>query len=430
MKKIVIILTCVLLSNSIWAQKGKVNSAQYALSEGKANEAKQFIDEALTDTETQQNVKAWQLKGDIYKNIYEGKIFFTQTPNALEDAKAAYLKAYNLEINPKKKGAVAPNLEVLQGYFFNEGLSRFQNEKWAEAYVKFNEAVNINEFLLANNLTKTIDSGAYFATAVAANNAGLLDKAKPLLEKLIALKYNNKAVYESLADIYNKENNPDFITIVNEGLKLFPDSKSLQVSKLNYYIEKGKTNEAIAEIQTALDAEPDNYLLLFNMAVLQEQLKNYDDAIAYYEKTITAKPDFMDAYFNAGAMFYNKAIEINKVIIADEPASIDSTIAEFVTKDVVSLDEIREALKEQSMAALLNSFQNYTNDKATLKDKVAKMKENIKYDLLIAKRNALFNKTLPYFEKAYSIKKEDQLKSALKEIYARMSMFDKIKSLE
>lgn len=430
MKKITLVLIGVLLVNVIFAQKGKVNSASYALSEGKANEAKQFIDEALTDAETQQNAKAWQIKGDVYKNIYEGKVFFAQTPNALEDAKAAYLKAYELEVNPKKKGVVAPSLEHLQGYFFNEGLARFQDEKWTEAYMKFSEAVNINEFLLANNLAKTIDSGAYFATAVAANNAGLLDKAKPLLEKLVALKYNNKAIYESLADIYAKEGNPNFMNIVNEGLKKYPDSKTLQVSRLNYYIENGKTDEAIAEIQNALNADPKNYLLLFNMAVLQEQLGNYDDAKIYYEKAIAAKPDFMDAYFNAGALYYNKAIEINKVLVKDDAASIDSTLAEFASKDVISIDDIRNALKDPNMGALLNSFQNYSGDKATLKDKVSKIKENIKYDLLIAKRNALFNKTLPFFEKAYSIQKEDQLKSALKEIYARMNMFDKIKALD
>ncbi|HNG27546.1 MAG TPA: hypothetical protein PLJ37_09045, partial [Chitinophagales bacterium] len=61
MKKITLVLIGVLLVNVIFAQKGKVNSASYALSEGKANEAKQFIDEALTDAETQQNAKAWQI---------------------------------------------------------------------------------------------------------------------------------------------------------------------------------------------------------------------------------------------------------------------------------------------------------------------------------------------------------------------------------
>jgi tetratricopeptide (TPR) repeat protein len=432
MKKIVFILSCVLLANVAWAQKGKVNAAQYALSEGKTNEAKQAIDEALTDAETQQNAKAWQLKGDIYKNIYEGKVFFTQTPNALEDAKAAYLKAYDLEINPKKKGVVAPDLELLQGYFYNEGLSRFQNEKWAEAYMKFNEAMKINEFLMSNNLSKTIDTGAYFATAISASNGGMTAEAKPLWEKLAVWKYNNKAVYETLVDIYDKENNPAFLATLNEGLQKFPDSKSLQVSKLNYYMAKGQTNEAIAEIQTALNADPNNVHLLFNMAVLKEQLKDYDEALKYYDKAIVAKNDYMDAYFNAGALYFNKAIEINKVVNADNSASIDSAIAEFVSKDVVTLDDIKAALKEQNMAALLNSFQGYTDDnKNVLKEKIVKINESIKFDLLIAKRDALFNKALPYFEKAYSIDKNNsQLKNAMREIYARMNRFDKVKEME
>lgn len=429
MKKIAILFFSVLTVSISLAQKAKLSSAQYAFSENKDNEAKQYIDEALMDAEIQQNPKAWQLKGDIYKKIYDGKIFFTQTPNALEEAKAAYIKAYQLEVNPKKKGAVAPSLEALQSSFFNEGLSRFQNENWAEAYMKFNEAVSINEFLRNNNLSKDIDTGAYFATAIAASNAGIHDKAKPLLEKLVELKYNNRGVYETLSDIYSKENNPKFLSLLNEGLKLFPDSKSLQVSKLNYYISKGETDQAISEIKSALDKDPNNHQLLFNMAVLNEQLKKYDDALLYYDKAIASKQDYLDAYYNAGALFYNKAIEINKVLNDETVARMDSAIAEFVEKDLVSLDDIKAALEDQNMASLLNSFKNYSADKNTLKEKIAKVNENIKYDILMAKRNALFNKALPFFEKSYSLQKDDAIKNALKEIYARMKLFDKLKTL-
>jgi tetratricopeptide (TPR) repeat protein len=432
MKKInLILLMLLLVSVTTFAQKGKVNSAQFALTEGKIQEAKKNIDEALTDAETQQTVKAWQLKGDIYKSIYEGKIFFTQTPTALEDAKAAYLKAYELETNPKKKNAVAPSLEQIGSYFFTEGLSRFESEKWAEAYLKFNEAVVLNDFLTKNNLTKTIDTSAIYATSLAAHNGGLKKESIDLLERLVALKYKNKVVYETLVDLYQQDNNPKFLSTLDEGLKMFPDSKSLQVSKLNYYIQNNKTDEAVAEINNALKTDPNNPTLLFNMAVLNEQLQKYHEAIKYYDKAIENNPKYTDAMFNAGAMYFNKAVEINKVINDDTPARLDSTIAEFVATDIVTLDEIKAALKEQNLSALINSFNNYANDKNALKEKVSKVNENLKYELIQAKRNALFNKAMPYFEKAYSMDKNlVQIKSALKEIYARMNMFEKIKTLD
>lgn len=432
MKKEYSILLLLMLFSAIgFAQKGKVNSAQFSLTEGKVQEAKKYIDEALTDAETQQNIKAWQIKGDIYKNIYEGKVFFTQTPDALEVAKQAYLKAYELELNPKKKNVVAPSLEQLGSYFFTEGLSRFESEKWAEAYIKFNEAVAINDFLLKNNMTKNVDTSAIYATALAAYNGGLKPESKALLEKLIAYKYNNKVVYETLVDIYYLEKNPNFLTVLNDGLKKFPNSKGLQVTKLNYYIENNKTDEAIAEISNALKSEPNNPSMLFNMAVLNEQLSKYQDAIAYYDKAIAANPKYNDAYYNAGAMYFNKAVEINKIIIDDTPARLDSTIAEYVSTDIVSLEEIKAALKDQNLGSLVSSLNNYANDKKALKDKMAKVNENIKYELIQAKRNALFNKALPYFEKAYSMDKSlVQIKSALKEIYARMNMFEKIKTLD
>jgi tetratricopeptide (TPR) repeat protein len=248
---------------------------------------------------------------------------------------------------------------------------------------------------------------------------------------LVALKYKNKVVYETLVDLYQQDNNPKFLSTLDEGLKMFPDSKSLQVSKLNYYIQNNKTDEAVAEINNALKTDPNNPTLLFNMAVLNEQLQKYHEAIKYYDKAIENNPKYTDAMFNAGAMYFNKAVEINKVINDDTPARLDSTIAEFVATDIVTLDEIKAALKEQNLSALINSFNNYANDKNALKEKVSKVNENLKYELIQAKRNALFNKAMPYFEKAYSMDKNlVQIKSALKEIYARMNMFEKIKTLD
>lgn len=425
------LLMLILFTATVFAQKGKVNNAQFALSEGKLTEAKTYIDEALTDAETQQSVKAWQLKGDIYKAIYESKVLFVQVPNALEEAKLAYLKAYELELNPKKKNAVAPSLEQLISHFFTEGLSRFENEKWAEAYLKFNEAVKINDFLLDSKLSKVIDTSTIYATALAAHNGGLKAESKALLEKLVSLKYNNKVVYETLVDIYQLEENPNFLTTLNESLKRFPNSKSLQISKLNYYIKNNKTDEAIAEIDNALKAEPNNPILLFQMATLKEQLAQYQEALEYYNKAIENNPKYTDALYNAGAMFFNKAVEINKIINDDTPARLDSTISEFVSTDIVTLDEIKAALKDQSLTALINSFNNYANDKKALKDKIAKVNENLKYEIIQAKRNALYHKAIPYFEKAYSIDKTlTQIKSALKEMYARMNMLEKIKTLE
>ena len=94
MKKIklvvLIFLACLLIQNT-FAQKGKINDAQLSLQDGKVMDAKKSIDAALLDSNVQKITKAWNTKGDVYRTIYEGKIFYPQNPNCLFEAKEAYL---------------------------------------------------------------------------------------------------------------------------------------------------------------------------------------------------------------------------------------------------------------------------------------------------------------------------------------------------
>jgi len=128
------------LTQIAYAQKGKITSAQLSLQDGKVMDAKKDIDAALQDAEVQKRVDAWTTKGDVYKQIYETKIFYAQNPNCLFDAKEAYLKASELETNPKKQKNFTTPLVNLQGYLFNEGLGRFNAKKYEDAYKHFDAA--------------------------------------------------------------------------------------------------------------------------------------------------------------------------------------------------------------------------------------------------------------------------------------------------
>jgi len=48
------------------------------------------------------------------------------------------------------------------------------------------------------------------------------------------------------------------------------------------------------------------------MGTAKDKMKDYAGAQAAYEKAIEKNPEYFDAYFNLGAIFYNKAADITK----------------------------------------------------------------------------------------------------------------------
>ena len=171
MKKLILIFTVCLSIQTIYAQKGKITDAQLSLQDNKIMDAKKSIDAAFLDTNALKMVKAWNTKGDVYKAIYESKVFYATNPNCLFDAKDAYFKAIELEANPKKQKAFTTSLNNLEVYFFNEGLGRFNNKNYEDAYKHFAASSSINDLLLSKGFTTTVDTNAIYATAMAGINA-------------------------------------------------------------------------------------------------------------------------------------------------------------------------------------------------------------------------------------------------------------------
>jgi len=373
------LLLCVLaVALNGYAQKGKVNSAEISLSEGKVLDAKKDIDAALTDAETQNSVKAWRVKGDVYKDIYETKLYYPQNPNCLFDAKDAYIKALGLETNPKKQKDYSTPLSALEGYLFNEGLSRYKQNNNEDAFRHFSTAYSINELLLSKGLQKSIDTSALFAAAVSGASAKKYTEVTPMLEKLVSMNYNEPSVYESLAQIYEETKNTDALAeIVKKGLAKYPDNKNLKVIELNQALSSNDLSAQIQKFEDAVKKEPKNTSYMFNLAVIYDKAGQVDKAKATYEQIIAADTKFGDAYYNLGIMTFNEGIELNKKMNALDDKEVD------------------------------------------------------KYNALKKQRDEIFQKALPYLEKAYQIDtKNPDYKQSLRKVYAAMNMLDKAKALD
>ncbi|MDP4588654.1 MAG: tetratricopeptide repeat protein, partial [Flavobacteriales bacterium] len=106
--------------------------------------------------------------------------------------------------------------------------------------------------------------------------------------------------------------------------------------------------------------------LWFSLGTVSDNLGKLEEAEAAYLKAVEVKPDYFDANYNLGAMYFNQGVQ--KIKLANEIPP----------------------------------------------------RENAKYKAMVDKANADFEKALPYLERAFELDGQDQstIKS-LRDIYAR-----------
>jgi tetratricopeptide (TPR) repeat protein len=169
--------------------------------------------------------------------------------------------------------------------------------------------------LETNNLTNAKLTYAMFAAAYDMKDKGMQEK---FLRKLIELNYPDPMVYGNLADIlFEQDKGEDGMQMINRGLEIKPGDAFLVRKKINYYISRNETDKLMAEINAAIDADPENadnaqyYSIRGN---LYEQMKQEDKAIESYKKAIELNDESYDAHWNIGALLIGKANELMKTV--------------------------------------------------------------------------------------------------------------------
>ena len=409
MKKLILIISALVVTLQGMAQEKYVTSALTALKSQNYDEAKEDIDKAMASPETKEKPKALFAKAQVYfqMQMMGGEKY--KATNPYREGAQALFKL--IEVKPEyEKDNVDQYLLVAAYYYFNDGVKAYNDKKYPEAADLMRNAVKIIEMKSAKRFgnipdSKKFDTVAADAYQTLANSAYYTAKYDEAIPLLIKVKNNpitkTPTAYECLIDAYNKQKNTNesFATI-EEARKAFPDDVTLRNYELNYFIMSGKQEELIKKLEEAAVKEPNNSDILFNIATTYLGMANPKDGKKptnaadltaksedAFQRALKLSPENSGYNYNFGALYYNEATEFNN-----------------------------------QMNAITGS------SAADLK----------KYDDFKVKRDVLFAKSMPYFEKAYNIlsvnetglKGEDlnTYKStllALKEVYARQNKLDK-----
>ncbi len=154
-------------------------------------------------------------------------------------------------------------------------------------------------------------------------------------------------IFKNLANNYaDLENLDRALEMITEGRAEFPQSYSLLIDEANIYFKKGDNNMFKQKLEEAIQMNPAEPTLHYNVGVMNMEQNNIDEAIESFKKAIELDPSYADAYNNIGAAMIEKTLPI--------------------------IEEMNNSLSDFD-----------------------------KYDKLQAKQLEIYKEALPYYEKAY-----------------------------
>jgi tetratricopeptide (TPR) repeat protein len=324
MKRLAVLFLCLSFTFYGYAQKSNIQSAFNYLKYDELDKAKEAIDAAVVYESTANSEKAWYYRGLIYEQIFAdttGK-WTKLSPDPMKVAYESYTKA--LQIAPKGDFTEEINvrLQAVAVGYMKKGIADFGAKKYPEALSAFESALNI----IPN------DTNIVFNAGLAADRAGDHKKAVTYYSKINEWNPREQKIYALLIDALKASGDTArAMEVIRTGRKNFPDDFNILLAEINIYLAQGKTTELINLLEEAVKKEPTNTSLYFALGNTYDNLsgaRNDNDteikneeylqkAEAAYKKAVELKPDYFDAnyslgalYFNHGAKIYNQAAKI------------------------------------------------------------------------------------------------------------------------
>lgn len=381
-------MIAVLFTQVVNAQNSKVVTASSALFNGEYAKARTAIDEAILNEKTKEQAKTWFYRGQIYNQIaLDTTGEFSNIADPIGIALESFKTALSLPDVKNYKTDIGAELFTTYNLFFSKGATAYSAGNSEEAYINFSKAHEANLLQIDAYPLGVLDTGVIFNMGLMAERTGRTTEAVAAYQKLVEMKYSESYLYSKLSNIYLEAGRKEeALAILEEGRKNFPQDKEIITAELNYYLSQNKLDVLVSKLENAISLDPKNTELYFVLGTTHSELikldslngnLHFDAAIKAYDKALSLDPERFDINLNAGALYYNTAIEINKAM------------------NMLPLEKEAE------------------------------------YQKLSVERNKLYMQALPYFENGHRIDpKNTDCMLALKEIYVRTNQKEKAEAIK
>ena len=318
MKRTTILFVLLFAISSVFAQKGKVTSALSYKEAGKLDKAVEAIEETIdaTNPKTEGSVtwpRTWEVRGEIYQAVFQSKDenYKKLSSDPLTVAYDSYMKALQLDDKDRFSKSVKIKLTLLIGDLTNQAVAGFNEEAYEKAMKSFEQIMAIEQTpVFKADDPNAVDTVIIFNAGLAAYNAKNYDKAIEYYKQAAKYKYNGAKTYSLIANSYfQKKDTVGALQVLQDGLKEYSDNGILLVEVINVYLNANKIDAAMKYLDIAIAQDPKNASYFFAQGTLYDKLQKPEEASTSYLKAIEYKEDYFDAYYNLGALYYNKGVK-------------------------------------------------------------------------------------------------------------------------
>lgn len=301
--------------------------------------AEQLIKTALDAPESKDDAATWDVAGFIQKRINEKEMekAYLRQPydtirayNSVLNMYTYWLKADDLSEIPDEKGKIknkyrknnAATMMMERPNLINGGIQYFNENENAKAFKFFSMYVDASShpMFAKENLLKAdtlLPQIAYYAALAAAKMEDY-----PNVLKYAPYAADDKEVgayaMEFMSTAYKAEGDTiQWLNSLKDGIKKYPKYPFFFGHLIDYYSNNNKYDEAMAFADDMLAMEPNNTFFLYVKGYLYHNMKEYDNAIEYYKKTIDTDPTYAEAYSNIGLVYSQQAQEFADNATAD-----------------------------------------------------------------------------------------------------------------
>ena len=374
MKRILFSMVLLMAFAFSYAQQKNVKEARAAANDVKPDfkKAQQLIDAALINAETKDDAATWDAAGQIQKRINEEemknaflqKAYDTMTVyNSILKMYEYFLICDELSEVPNEKGKVknkyrkanAASMLAERPNLINGGIESFNRHDSESALKFFGTYIESASYPMLNEKGSIAETDtlmpqiAYYALLAAnnsENNAAIIKYAPIAVND----KENGAVAMQLWAEAL-KGDTVKWVQTLQDGILKFPENQYFFANLVDYYSASNQPEKAMDFADSMLAKEPNNKLYLYVKAYLYHNMKDYDNAINYYKKTIAADPEYAEAYSNLGLVLLMQAQDVSDAATTDinnpKYASDQATIKKMYEEALPYYEKVRALRPDQ-----------------------------------------------------------------------------------
>ena len=359
-----VILTSFILFLSVClnAQTRALKEANGLLKTNKLSAAEKAVDAILSDSATKNMPEAWNLAGQIQRNIHEAenqKAYLHRNYDTLllynSTLKMAryFMKCDDLAQIPDSKGKVRNKFRKANAqYVYNErsnlvngGYYYMSSEKEADrrkaidffdAYIESGLHPILENYYSSRQDT-LIPNVAYFAclTALKVSDYELVSRFASYA--LNSAEYAQYAMELICTASLQQGDTLKYMESLREGMQRYPDDRFFFANLVDLYLKTDRIEEAMSVTDEVLTQNPHNAYNLYVKGYLFQSQEKYDEAIDTYKQAISVDSVYAEAYSGIGLVYCIKAQDYSA------EASTDINSADYQRDQEILKDYYTEA---------------------------------------------------------------------------------------